>query len=223
MKKAFFLFSTIVILLQVLTGCSENSPDFANDAEKFKYEYESLNGKMDDYAYKCRSINISVDNPMVYSSYTEIAEKMDEGKTFAAYFGFAKCPWCRGCLEALLASAKECGISTIYYVDVYSSRDQFEIKNGLPEKVKDGEIGYDTLLEKMQNVLSDYTLSDSDGNEVSAGEKRIYAPNLVIVKDGTAVELAADSELFTDPYGVITDEITHDMKTIYINAFSMLQ
>lgn len=204
-------------------GCAKKEiKTFSTDAERFEYEYESINGKFDDHFQKSRVLDIPKDNPIVYSSYSEIVNYMNSKNSFAVYFGFSKCPWCRGYIGAILESAKDCGIETVYYIDVYDSRDSYEIKDNKPQQTKKGAEGYDTLLEKMENVLSDYVLNDNNGNEINTGEKRIYAPNLIIVKDGVAIELAPDCELFTDPYEEITEEIYQDMKQIYMNAFSQL-
>ena len=64
------------------------------------------------------------------------------------------------------------------------------------------------LLTKLDKVLADYTLTDKDGNEVSAGEKRIYAPNVVGVQNGEPTELeTGESEKLTNPYDELTDEM----------------
>lgn len=213
---------TIIVLL--FTSCKGNSTEeFYTDAARFKYEYESVNGKIDDHDHKSRIVDISEDNPMVYSSYTDICSRMDAEETFAVYFGFAKCPWCRGCIEALLESASDCGIKTIYYVDVYTSRDTYELVGNELKMTTEGAEGYELILDKMEAVLPDYTLINDDNDEIFVGEKRVYAPSLVIVKNGIAIGIASDSELFTDPYGTITQEIYDDMKTIYTSTFSLMQ
>ena len=37
--------------------------------------------------------------------------------------------------------------------------------------------------------MSEYTLSDEEGNSVDIMEKRIFAPNFIFVRDGYAEEL----------------------------------
>lgn len=201
----------------------ESTPVFATDAEKFKYEYESINGKRDANGMKIRTLNITEDNPIIYASYTDIAEYMEQGESFGVYFGYAECPWCRSCIEAILESALDCGIDSVYYVDIHDNRDVYEIRNDNVIKTQNGEDGYSLLLSKLENVLSDYTLYDADDKEIKVGEKRIYAPNLLIVKDGIAVKLAKDEGMLDDPYEDITEEMYQNMKEVYMDTFSVLK
>lgn len=220
LKRIYFVvFAALVFLI---SGCTNNNQKFSSDAERFQYEYETMNGKYDDYGRKARSVSIGNDNPVVYASYTDIVTQIENNATFVVYFGFAKCPWCRGALEAMLESAKNNDIDLIYYVDVYDSRDTYEIKNGVAVKTSDGDEGYEELLSLLSSVLEDYLLQDADETEISVGEKRIYAPNVIAVKAGEAVGIAADSLLFTDPYGDITDEIYSDMLSLYNELFSLI-
>lgn len=212
----------VCVLLLAIAGCRQSTPQFSSDAERFQYEYESMNGKYDDHGHKMRDLSIPVENPMVYSSFSDIIQRITANETFVVYFGYTKCPWCRGNIEALLTSAAECGLNVIYYVDVYTNRDTYEINNGEPTKVKDGAEGYNELLELLGPVLQDYTLEDNNGNSINTGEKRIYAPNVIVVKDGTAVGIASDSEAFQDAYGDITDEAFSEIRQNYIDLFALL-
>ena len=222
MLRQMFLVAMAFLIL-FLSGCSENKRvNFASDAERFQYEYESMNGKYDDYGKKLRSVLVDGDNPMVYASYANIVAQIEGDATFAVYFGFAKCPWCRGALEAMLESANSNNIDRIYYVDIYDSRDTYEIRDGTAVKVDDGNEGYGDLLSLLAPVLEDYVLEDADGKEIYAGEKRIYAPNVIVVKDGEAAGIATDSKLFTDPYGDITEQIYSDMLSNYDELFELL-
>ena len=66
-------------------------------------------------------------------------------------------------------------------------------------------------LEKMDNILEDYTITDNDGDEIKTGEKRIYAPNIVAVIDGDAVQLTDGvSSKQTDGYMNITNEMEEE-------------
>ncbi|MDE5587482.1 MAG: hypothetical protein K2I72_03815, partial [Bacilli bacterium] len=99
------------------------------------------------------------------------------------------------------------------YVDVAGIRDIITYKgNDEFETTKEGTESYYKLLELLNNVLSDYILTDSDGNEVSTGKKRIYAPNVVAIVDGVAAKLETGiSEKQTDGYMELTDEIKEDI------------
>ncbi len=214
--------TVILVIVMLFSGCQSAEMEFETDAERFKYEYESVNGKLDYSWQKARTVSIDSDNPIVYASYSGLIDMINNGETFAVYFGYDKCPWCRGAIEAILESAKVNGVQTLYYVDVYSSRDKYEVSNGQAILKSEGEEGYSELIDLLSPVLDDYILEDDDGSEVDTGEKRIYAPNVIVVKDGMAVGIAGDSELFTEPYGEITDEIYSDMVSIYSEVFAML-
>ena len=207
MMKKMFIFLLSLVLLVSLTGCSKDS-----DALKFKKEYEDLNNT-ENGNHEIRAVSIPKDNPIIYKSANDIVEMIDNDETFVVYFGFPKCPWCRSMLEVMLKVAKDNKISKIYYVNVYDIRDTKEInEDGEVETTKEGSKGYYKLLEKLDNLLDDYTLTNENEEEVSAGEKRIYAPNVVAVVNGKPTKLTEGiSEKQEDPYGKLTDEMKDDM------------
>ncbi len=209
MKKILMSVLLLVVTF-TLTGCFLES-----DGAKFKLEYESLNGE-DRNGKTIRSINIPSDNPFIYKSAEEVADMVEDGETFLVYFGFASCPWCRSVLPTMIDEAKENKIDTIYYVDVLDIRDTLVKEEDSFKKTKDGSEGYNRLIELLSNVLSDYTV---DGE--NAGEKRIYAPNLVSVIDGHADSLLSGiSEDQTDGYMELTDKMKSDMEESFGNFFS---
>lgn len=210
MKKIFTII-LIMMLTLTLTGCSDK-PVEKTDALKFKEEYEKNNGvKNEKYNVTTRTVNIPEDNPMVYATAEEIIKKIDNKETFVVYFGFSDCPWCRSVIEELIHVAQDLKIEKVYYVDVKELRDVKELdENNNVVTSKEGDEHYMKLLEKLDSVLDDYTLTDKDGNEVSAGEKRIYAPNVVGVANGKPTELeTGESEKLINPY----DELTEEMRT----------
>ena len=211
---------TILLLLIAVFTLTACEADKSTDAYRFKEEYEALNGEDNGNGKEIRTIEISEDNPFVYATSDEIVEKMNNKESFVVYFGFAKCPWCRSMIEQLIKSAKDNNIKTIYYVDVLEIRDTYAFNdNGELEKTKDGTEGYMTLIDKMQDVLSDYTLTKEDGEKVLVGEKRIYAPNVVAVVDGNAEKMVEGiSDGLEDPYS----ELTEDMKKDSYNSFKCL-
>ena len=217
MKKIGILLLSIVLLLTV-TSCDK--VDKSTDAYRFKEEYESINGEDNGHGKVNRTVEISAENPMVYASSDEIVEKMNQKESFIVYFGFASCPWCRSMIEQLIKSAKDNHIETIYYVDVLNIRDQYKLdEEGTPQKTNEGTEGYNSLIERMENVLSDYTLKNEDNEEIAVGEKRIYAPNVVAVVDGKAEKMVEGiSEQLEDPYAELTEEM---LKESY-NSFHCL-
>ena len=203
MKK--ILLTTVILLsLFLLTGCVDKT----TDAYKFKEEYESINNKDNGHGNKYRELNIPVDNPFIYQTPEELLERVDKKETFIVYFGFKECPWCRSILEELINSAKDKNVDKIYYVDVKDIRDVKELddENNIIT-TKEGNKAYMELVERFSEVLSDYTLT-KDNEKISTGEKRIYAPNIIAVSNGKAIQLEEGlPEEFTDPYSKLTDKV----------------
>lgn len=221
MKKKIVILLLIVISLAGLTACSKKEK---SDTLKFKEEYEKINNEKTSYGTINREVSISKDNPFIYKSAEEINEMIENKETFAVYFGFAACPWCRSVIETLIETAKEKGLDTIYYVDVYDIRDQLKLDdNGSVVVDRKGSDAYYKLLENLDNVLTDYTLTDSDNNSVATGEKRIFAPNVVSIINGKASLLATGiSEKQTDPYAVLTPEIKKDTKDAFVKVINQV-
>lgn len=205
MKKYISIILVLVLSLLVV-GCSNEK----TDAMKFKEEYESVNNKVNEHTKKeNRELNIPKNNPIVYATAEDIVKRIDNKETFIVYFGFAECPWCRSVIEQLLKVAEEKKVEKIYYVDVLNIRDVREIaEDGTITTTTEGTKGYMDLLTRLDNVLADYTLTDENEEEVSAEEKRIYAPNVVAISRGEAIQLETGiSPKLTDPYSKLTDNI----------------
>ena len=204
--KKIILSILIITLSLVVVGCSKEK----TDAMKFKEEYESINGVVNEHTKKeNRELSISKDNPFVYATADEIVEKINKKETFIVYFGFAECPWCRSVLEELIHAAEDKNVDTIYYVDVLNIRDTREIgEDGEITTTKEGTEGYMKLVELLDEVLADYTLTNENEEEISAGEKRIYAPNVVAIANGKAIQLETGiSDELKDPYSKLTKKI----------------
>lgn len=211
MKK--FLLSLLMIVAVIgLTGCGNNEDEkvVKTDAIKFKEEYESINGE-ELYGKKARELTIPEKNPFVYATADEIVEMMDNEETFAVYFGFNTCPWCRAAVSTLIDVANDLNIKKVYYVDVKEIRNVLEVVDGEVITKKEGSKGYMKLLKKLDNVLDDYELTDEDDKEVDAHMKRIYAPNVVSIVDGKAEKMTtATSDDLENPYDELTDKIIAD-------------
>ena len=210
MKKKLYILLVIVLLIGAFfIYYKVNVIDKNTDAYKFKVEYESLNNKESYGNNKYRELNIDKDNMIKYSSAKEVLDKINNNESFIVYFGFAKCPWCRSMIENLLSLAKQ-NNEVIYYVDVLEIRDTLEVKDGKVVVSKKGDTNYMKLLEKLDNVLDDYSL-EIDDIKYETNEKRIYAPNVVAIINGKAVKkVEGVSEKLTNPYGKITDEMKKD-------------
>lgn len=198
----------IGIMIITFTGCSVDKVS----SERFKEEYESVNGEETESGKKYREVTIDEDNPMIYSTAEEIVEMIKNKESFVVYFGFKTCPWCRSMIEQLIRSAKDNEQRKIYYVDVLEIRDQYELdENNVPVKIEDGGKSYGELIELLADVLSDYTLTTEEGEEVAVGEKRIYAPNVVAVYKGTPKQkIEGTPSTLEDPYSELTDEMIEE-------------
>lgn len=163
------------------------------DSIKFKEEYEEYNGK-EVYGSKYQKLNLNPNNPIKYSDYEEILDVI-ENKTGIIYLGFPECPWCRTILPILFDVAKDNDINTIYYLNMKNERDSYVVEDGklvyqLDENGKEikGTEGYFKLLKALDKHLTDYTIS-FDGKTYETGEKRIYAPTVIFVRNGKILGL----------------------------------
>ena len=199
------------------------------DAYKFKNEYENVNDQETSSGKKIRNLTIADNNPFVYKTPEELVKMIEDKKTFVVYFGFSTCPWCRSVINSLVDASLEKEVKKIYYVDVKEIRDKFELNdNNEAVRTKEGTEAYYKLLELLNPVLQDYsplTYETKKGKtkEVKIDEKRIYAPNVVLVKNGEAISLETGIvEKLTDPYMELTDEIKCEIKEAFACMFDKL-
>ena len=222
MKKNIFVMLLVVISIIELTACNKNS-----SGVEFKEEYEALNGTVNSSGKEHRTITIPSDNPFEKVSAKDIVEKIENKDTFYVYFGDKLCPWCRSVIEKASGVAIDKGIKKIYYVNIWDDdgneilRDKYELKNSALTKTVDGTEEYYKLIQYFDGLLSDYTLTDDDGNKVPIGEKRIFAPNFIYVKDGKPVRLVEGiSDKQTDSREELTKEILKDEEDIFNEFFN---
>ncbi len=217
MKKIINIVLIAIILISV-TGCTVSGN--LTDADKFKEEYEKENGKKSKSGKTNRTVTIPEDNPFIYTTAENISKKIDKGDTFIVYFGFSTCPWCRSVIEELINCAKDHNVDKIYYVDVKDIRDTKELdEDGNIKTTKEGTKGYNELIEKLDNVLSDYTIENEDNEKISMEEKRIYAPNVVAVVNGEATKMEEGiSSKLKDPY----QKLTKSMRKETYNKFNCI-
>lgn len=216
--KKFWIGAILIVSLITLTGCTPSEEETTlSDALKFKQEYEAINGKENASGKVHRSLTIEEDNPIVYTTAEDIVKKIENNETFYVYFGSKLCPWCRSVIEKFIEVANLNNVKTIYYVDIWDEegkeilRDQYTLKDGEPTKTQEGTDAYYQLLELLNPLLEDYTLTDEDGKAQSTGEKRIYAPSFIYIDKGTPITLTEGiSTLQEDSRGQLTDEILAD-------------
>lgn len=74
-----------ILTLLLICGCS-----IKTESDKFKKDYESLNGKSSSYG-EYRELNIE-QNPFVFSNSDEIIKMIENKESFYVYFGDKACP-----------------------------------------------------------------------------------------------------------------------------------
>ena len=227
----------VVIFLVALVGISvtlndrkENKPSNTNsnleDGRKFKEEYEAYNTKEreDDKGNYFQKLDIPENNPIKYASIAEAVELLNKG-TGVIYFGYPTCPWCRNAVPVLLEAAKEKKMNRIYYLNVNEYKNTFMVNDGKVEKVKEEKDGYYDLLKALDSVLDPYVLT-SDGKTYEVGEKRIYVPFVVFVKDGKIVSThlgTVNLEGTQTKYDVLTKKQHDELLDTYLSAIEDIQ
>jgi len=167
------------------------------DEKRFKQEYEKLNNTTRKSGLKLRTMEVLANNNMKYITIEEAAKMLDSGSG-VIYFGFAGCPWCRNAVPALVTAMSNTDLEVIYYVDVRSEADNEDTDirsiwtlNARNKAVKNEKhevsSAYYDVLRLLANELSDYELKTDSGKIVNTGEKRLYAPTVVAVSNGTVV------------------------------------
>ena len=223
MRSKLIILAIAFISIVTLTACTKNK-----DAIAFKNDYESLNGKENKNGKIHRTLTISKDNPFVKVDPKDIVKKIENKETFYVYFGSKLCPWCRSVIEKSIEVANDYEIKTIYYVDVWDNegneilRDSYVLdEEGKPKLEKEGTQEYKKLLETFNELLRDYTITNDNKEKIEVGEKRIYAPNFIYVKDGKAKKLTTGkSEKQTDPREKLTKEILADEQSAFEDFFA---
>lgn len=207
------LFIIIIGIVIFFVVDKKDNVNINSDASKFKQEYEKVNGEESYGGNITRELNIPEDNPFIYKSAGDIVKMINDKETFVVYFGFSTCPWCRSVLPTAIEVFDDLDINEVYYVDVKEIRDVLEAtEDGEVVTKTEGSKDYYKLLELLDGVLDNYSLYDSEGNEVNSNEKRIYAPNFVSVVDGKPTKLETGiSDNQEDAYMELGDEIKKDM------------
>ena len=220
-QKILMILTPIVCVALAIISYLGVKNSEVSDALKFKKEYESLNGKVSYGENKHKDLNISKNNPIKYSNYDEIIDVIKNG-TGIIYLGFPECPWCRTAVPVLLDVAKDNKIDKIYYLNIKDERDSYVIEDGKlalalndnGEEIK-GTEGYFKLLDALKDNLSDYIISYED-KTYEVGEKRIYAPSVIFVKDGKVLGIQVSTvEGQTDPFKNLTEEQYEELYSIY--------
>lgn len=118
---------------------------------------------------------VDENNVFVYKSIDDILITLDKG-TGIIFLGFPECSWCQNYVKYLNDVAVSKNIDIIYYYNFKS------IRESNTEKYK-----------KLVSRLGDYLFLDDTGSY------RLYAPTLVIVKEGKILSFDNETSLMTNP------------------------
>lgn len=195
MKKICLIGGISLVIVAAVVACYVFMNDKKEDnkaALAFKEEYESLNGKTGRNGKEHRKLSIPEDNPYVKVTKEEIMEMLDNKETFYLYVGDSLCPWCRSMIEQSIKSAKENGVTKIYYVDFWDDeykeqlRDVYELVDGEIKQTYKATKEYEKMLELCDESLGlrNYTVKDAKGKEVEVNTKRFFGPSFFFIENG---------------------------------------
>lgn len=134
------------------------------------------------------------------------AQQVADRENGIIFFGFPTCPWCRNSLPLVLEAVNSTG-QTLLYCQLDQYRDAFTLQNGIAVQTTAPGEGYQLLLQRLDAWLEDYTLTDAKGVAVPTGEKRLYAPTLVVLEKG---EVAAFWTLESVPLTLQDSQTEYD-------------
>ena len=132
-------------------------------------------------------------NVFVYKTSDEILKILEHG-TGIVYFGFPECPWCQAYVPYLNEVADMEGLEKISYYNIYEDRKENT-----------------EFYQKVVSIMDKYLQYDDDGN------KRIYVPAIVAVKEGSIIgfddETSLDTLGFKNPEDYWQEERVTNLKS----------
>ena len=141
-------------------------------------------GKKDNYKFSVEYTKVPMDNVYNYKTEEEIIEILESGSGIV-YLGFPECPWCQSYAVYLNEVVKENEINNIYYLNIK------EMRSNNTENYQ-----------KIVNLISEVLPYDENGN------KRIYVPQVVVVKNGKII--GGDNETSYNVDGTPTEYWTSE-------------
>ncbi len=206
----------VIVLALVLAGVGIYFVAFREtDAMKFKEEYESLNNTIrESDGEKYNNVDIPKKNPIKYVTISEALELFDDKKAII-YVGANWCPWCRNMLSPMFAVAEDLEIDKIYYLTLDDDKSNYEVKDGELKKISNGSDDYYKLLDTLKDYLEDYTLTDENNQEYPTGEKRIYMPFFITIRNGSIVEAKGISRTLEEGQNKYSEMTDNQYDTLY--------
>lgn len=182
-----------------------------SDSSKFKQDYEAQNTTKDDENnLKYISMSLPDKMPFKYATTEDVFNLFEKG-TGVVYFGMPECNWCRTMLPILIDVANENNIDTILYFN--------------PKQIRaDNTPEYQKLIEILKNYLSTDTSTqkETDSN-FDKNKKRLYMPDVYVVKNGMVIGNHADTvNSQEDPKVTLTDSQQIELKKIFTDLLSQI-
>lgn len=182
-----------------------------SDSSKFKQDYEAQNTTKDDENnLKYISMSLPDKMPFKYATTEDVFNLFEKG-TGVVYFGMPECNWCRTMLPILIDVANENKIDTILYFN--------------PKQIRaDNTPEYQKLIEILKNYLSTDTSTqkETDSN-FDKNKKRLYMPDVYVVKNGMIIGNHADTvNSQEDPKVTLTDSQQIELKKIFTDLLSQI-
>ncbi len=191
-------------------------------SKEFKKQYESLNGTKNDSDKDYLEVSLKENNPVQIKTDEEILDVLENG-TGVIYFGFNSCPWCRSMVETLIESFDDNELENLYYVDVKDIRSTFEVKKKKVVNTKKGTDAYYDILEYLDEYLTEYKIT-SNKKEYDTKEKRLYAPTVVVLKNGEIIGFHEGTvESQTDPWLGLNADEKKELKATFDELFKELK
>ena len=176
----------VVLLIIFLNLSAKNAKYKETDAYKFKNEYEELNNEVVTGSKTYPKVEIPKNNMIKYSTVDDILNIFNNMEDGVVYFGYSTCLYCRNAIQVLLDVASSTELDVMHYIDI---EDVWDVKKLDPNnKVvteKEASDKYYQLLDVLgDELVSDYVLTDNNGNEVNTGEKRLEVPLVIFITNG---------------------------------------
>ena len=210
-QKALLLIIGVLVIIAVVIGFlafkkEKNDPNH-DKVNKFKEEYEVLNGTTDKDGYTYPTVEIDIDSNVEYITVSKTVELIENSDS-VIYIGNAKNFLSRNTIGPLLSAIESNSIEKLYYLD--------------SDKLKDNTTDeYFKLIEKLNNILNKKEVKDDDGKKVGTVKQEIYVPTVIVVSGGEIVDFhvgTVESNMTDDnEKKELTKEETEELFKIYSN------
>jgi len=143
---------------------------------------------------------VDSNNVFVYRNIDEIINILEKG-TGIVYLGFPECKWCKTYVAHLNEIAKENNVEKIYYFNILEDRQNKTDK-----------------YMKIVEILDEYLEYDEEGN------KKVFVPAVVGVRNGEIVGFDDETSLDTKGYSDPNEYWTYDeISELKINLTKMME